>query len=117
MGQEAEKGRQEVGANEFFGERDGLVLAARVEEVALEGGECGRVPIEREVGIMDPALLIPGPNERFDADGVKVEDVSEVTADAIVKLVGLEDVPEVNHISDYESDQSDEAMAAADQQV
>ena len=34
----------------LLGEKEGAVLAARMEEVALEVEEEGRVPVEREVG-------------------------------------------------------------------
>ena len=34
----------------LFREKEGSVLAARMEEVALEVEEGGRVPVEREVG-------------------------------------------------------------------
>ena len=65
---------------------------------------------------MDPALLIP--EEGFHVCGVKEKQVLVVKDDVEdVTVVGLEEVPVVDHISDYESDQSDEAMAFADQQV
>ena len=51
MGQEAAKGRQVVGAQAIVREGEGMVIAARLEEVALEVEEAGRVPVEREVQI------------------------------------------------------------------
>ena len=69
---------------------------------------------------MDPALLVPGPGEGFDgAGGVKNSEVPDVKDEVGgEKVVGLEEVPEVDdHVSDYESDQSDEAVAVAEQQV
>ena len=51
MGQEAAKGRQVVGAQAIVREGEGMVIAARLEEVALEVEEGGRVPVEREVPI------------------------------------------------------------------
>ena len=65
---------------------------------------------------MDPAFLVP--DEGFDGGGVKDKEGPVVEDDAEgVTIVGLEEIPVVDHISDYESDQSDEAMAVADQQV
>ena len=67
---------------------------------------------------MDPALLIPRPDEGFDGGGVEDKEGPEVKNE--VKggsLVVLEEISSVDHISDYESDQSDEALAAADQRV
>ena len=49
MGQEAARGRQVVGAKGIMREEEGLVMAARVQEVALEVEQAGRVPVEREV--------------------------------------------------------------------
>ena len=49
MGQEAARGRQVVGAKGILREEEGLVMAARVQEVALEVEQAGRVPVEREV--------------------------------------------------------------------
>ena len=49
MGQEAVRGRQVVGAKGILREEEGLVMAARVQEVALEVKQAGRVPVEREV--------------------------------------------------------------------
>ena len=71
------------------------------------------------MGIVDPALLIPGPEEGLDGGGVKEKEVLEAMDEVGgVTVVGLEEVPEVDdHISDYESDQSDEAMTEAEQQV
>ena len=67
---------------------------------------------------MDPALLIPSPGDGFDGGGVKNEE-GPLVKDEVegVTFVGLEEVPVVDHVSDYESDHSDDAMAAADQQV
>ena len=53
MGQEAARGRQLVGAKGVFREEEELVMAARVQEVALEVGQAGRVPIEREVQLIE----------------------------------------------------------------
>ena len=68
---------------------------------------------------MDPALLVPGPGEGFDGSGLKDNEVPLVKDEVGgVKVVGLEEVLDVDdHISDYESDQSDEAMAEAEQKV
>ena len=52
MGQESARGRQVVGGKAIVREEEGMVLAARLEEVALEVEEGGRVPVEREVQIM-----------------------------------------------------------------
>ena len=49
MGQEAARGRQVVGAKGVLREGEGIVMAARLEEVALEVEEGRRVPVEREV--------------------------------------------------------------------
>ena len=43
--------------------------------------------------------------------------VKDVVKYEVGTFVGLEQIPVADHISDYESDQSDEAMAAAEQQV
>ena len=52
MGQEGARGRQVVGEKAIVREGEGMVMAARLEEVALEVEEGGRVPVEREVQIM-----------------------------------------------------------------
>ena len=49
MGQEAARGRQVVGAKGVLREGEGIVMAARLEEVALEVEEGRRVAVEREV--------------------------------------------------------------------
>ena len=49
MGQEAARGRQVVGVKGVLREEEGLVMAARVQEVALEVRQADRVPVEREV--------------------------------------------------------------------
>jgi len=59
MGQEAARGRQVVGAKGVLREEEGLVMAARVQEVALEVGQAGRVPVEREV-------------QRIESDSIKL---------------------------------------------
>ena len=53
MGQEAARGRQLVGAKGVFREEEELVMAAKLQEVALEVGQAGRVPIEREVQLIE----------------------------------------------------------------
>ena len=53
MGQEAARGRQVVGAKGLLRQEEGLVMAARVQEVALEVGQAGRVPVEREVQLIE----------------------------------------------------------------
>ena len=70
------------------------------------------VNCKTQAGMVDPALLIPSPGEGFDEGGVK-----DVVKYEVGTFVGLEQIPVADHISDYESDQSDEAMAAAEQQV
>ena len=59
MGQEAARGRQVVGAKGVLREEEGMVMAARVQEVALEVGQAGRVPVEREV-------------QRIESDSIKL---------------------------------------------
>ena len=51
MGQESARGRRVVGGKAIVREGEGMVIAARLEEVALEVEEAGRVPVEREVPI------------------------------------------------------------------
>ena len=62
---------------------------------------------------MDPALLVPETDIKFAFSGIA--SVKEEVKKSIV--VCLEDVPEADQLSDYESDQSDEAVALAEQKV
>ena len=62
---------------------------------------------------MDPALLVPEPDVKSAFSGIA--SVREEVKKSIV--VSLEDVPEADQVSDYESDQSDEAVALAEQKV
>ena len=62
---------------------------------------------------MDPALLVPEPDVKSAVSGIA--SVREEVKKSIV--VSLEDVPEADQLSDYESDQSDEAVALAEQKV
>ena len=62
---------------------------------------------------MDPALLVPETDVNIALSGIA--SVKEEVKKSIV--VCLEDVPEVDQLSDYESDQSDEAVALAEQKV
>ena len=62
---------------------------------------------------MDPALLVPESDVKSALSGIA--SVREEVKKSIV--VSLEDVPEADQVSDYESDQSDEAVALAEQKV
>ena len=62
---------------------------------------------------MDPALLVPESDVISAFSGIT--SVREEVKKSIV--VSLEDVPEADQLSDYESDQSDEALALAEQKV
>ena len=62
---------------------------------------------------MDPALLVPESDVKSAFSGIAA--VREEVKKSIV--VSLEDVPEADQLSDYESDQSDEAVALAEQKV
>ena len=62
---------------------------------------------------MDPALLVPETDVNIALSGIA--SVKEEVKKSIV--VSLEDVPEADQLSDYESDQSDEAVALAEQKV
>ena len=62
---------------------------------------------------MDPALLVPETDVNIALSGIA--SVKEEVKKSIV--VCLEDVPEADQLSDYESDQSDEAVALAEQKV
>ena len=62
---------------------------------------------------MDPALLVPESDVKSAFSGITSvrEEVKKST------VVSLEDVPEADQLSDYESDQSDETVALAEQKV
>ena len=62
---------------------------------------------------MDPALLVPESDAKSAFSGIT--SVKEEVKKSIV--VCLEDVPEADQVSDYESDRSDEAVALAEQKV
>ena len=62
---------------------------------------------------MDPALLVPKSDVKSAFSGIT--SVREEVKKSIV--VSLEDVPEADQLSDYESDQSDEAVVVAEQKV
>ena len=62
---------------------------------------------------MDPALLVPKSDVKSAFSGIA--SVREEVKKSIV--VSLEDVPEADQLSDYESDQSDEAVVVAEQKV
>ena len=59
---------------------------------------------------MDPALLVPESDVKSAFSGIAAEVKMSI-------VVSLEDVPEADQLSDYESDQSDEAVALAEQKV
>ena len=62
---------------------------------------------------MDPALLVPESDVISAFSGIT--SVKEEMKKS--PLVCLEDVPEADQVSDYESDQSNEAVALAEQKV